>query len=92
VEQLTMGARADKGIDLLNTLLGARNWTSLINIPEFLTSMWRRKIAHIHYDLTREYPPGWVRIDYEERGLDYDWIKGLVDEDGRPTGKPDPHA
>lgn len=59
---------------------------------EQLTAVWRRTIARIYYELCGEYPKGWLRIDYEERGLDYDWIKGLVDEDGNPTGKPDPDA
>lgn len=57
-----------------------------------LTADWRRIIARIYYELYGEYPKGWERIDYEERGLDYDYIKGLLDEDGNPTGKPDPDA
>lgn len=59
---------------------------------EQLTADWRRIIARIYYELYGEYPKGWLRIDYEERGLDYDWTMGLVDEDGNPTGKPDPDA
>lgn len=59
---------------------------------EQLTADWRRIIARIYYELYGEYPKGWERIDYEERGLDYDHIKGLLDEDGNPTGKPDPDA